>query len=188
MALKGDKFSKSVFSKSKGYLFCNHCGGYYKLKESESHRDFEKCECGNPLELVKTKKALDLKIYNLNQNKEVLDQFETAMLERRENLKNFFPHIDIDDKFIQEMQEEEDFWDIIDQKSEFDSQKKYLDIILEQERLMTQINEKKIKIKNPSFTDKIITFYEKTDPIILLGVIIFILIIILILTVLMGWV
>jgi len=33
-----------------GYLICNSCLGYYKLKENESPEDFNGCECGSPLE------------------------------------------------------------------------------------------------------------------------------------------
>jgi len=40
--------------KSKGYLVCERCGGYYKLKEGESPDYFtDKCECGGKL-LFKT--------------------------------------------------------------------------------------------------------------------------------------
>jgi len=34
---------------SRGYLICNTCLGYYKLKENESPEDFNKCECGGSL-------------------------------------------------------------------------------------------------------------------------------------------
>lgn len=37
-------------AKNKGYLICNNCLGYYKLKENESPEDFKGCECGSPLE------------------------------------------------------------------------------------------------------------------------------------------
>jgi hypothetical protein len=35
--------------KNNGYLICNNCFGYYKLKENESPEDFNGCECGSPL-------------------------------------------------------------------------------------------------------------------------------------------
>lgn len=38
--------------KNRGYLICNTCSGYYKLKENESPEDFNRCECGSPLEYV----------------------------------------------------------------------------------------------------------------------------------------
>lgn len=35
-----------------GYLICQNCGGYYKLKEGESPEDFVACECYGPLVYV----------------------------------------------------------------------------------------------------------------------------------------
>lgn len=49
---------KLIYGKNKnkkkggGYLICNTCLGYYKLKENESPEDFNRCECGSPLEYV----------------------------------------------------------------------------------------------------------------------------------------
>jgi len=36
------------------YLECEKCGGYYKLKPGESANDFEKCQCGGNLKVVKS--------------------------------------------------------------------------------------------------------------------------------------
>lgn len=183
MVLKRDKISKPS---SGGYLFCNHCGGYYKLEKNESPRDFIKCECGNPLEYCKNKKILDLKIYALHHNKKVLDSFETTLLERREALQDIFPQVDIDDSFIDALQNEEGLWDILDRETNALSQKKYLDIILEEERLMSSINQKKASVRNQTSMDKVLDLYHETDPIIILGVLIVFLIFILILTVYRG--
>jgi hypothetical protein len=178
---------KSIHTRGGGYLFCNYCGGYYKLKESESPRDYVKCECGNPLEFCKTDKELELKSYNLSQNKEVYDSFQTRIFKRRESLKNFFPTIEIEDDYIdEELSEKEELWDVIDREINVINQKKYLNIILEQERLMTIIQEKKGRVKNPSLMEKLILFYEETDPLIILGMIIIILITVLILAVFRG--
>ena len=185
MVLKGT--AKSIHARGGGYLFCNYCGGYYQLNEDESPRDYEKCECGNPLEFCKTHQELEFKSKNLNQNKEVFDSFQTRLSQRRESLKNFFPTIGIEDDFIQdELGEKDELWDVIDREINIVSQKNYLNIILEQERLMTLIQEKKGRVKNPSLMEKIIIFYEETDPIILLGVVIVILIAILIVAVFRG--
>jgi hypothetical protein len=35
-----------------GYLICQRCGGYYKLREGESADDFVSCECYGPLKYV----------------------------------------------------------------------------------------------------------------------------------------
>ncbi|MEN6294396.1 MAG: zinc ribbon domain-containing protein [Methanobacterium sp.] len=37
-----------------GYIMCENCGGYYKLKEGESLEDFKSCECGSPLKYVES--------------------------------------------------------------------------------------------------------------------------------------
>jgi len=185
MVLKGT--TKSIHARGGGYLFCNYCGGYYQLNEDESPRDYEKCECGNPLEFCKTHQELEFKSNNLNLNKEVFDSFQTRLSQRRESLKNFFPTIGIEDDFIQdELREKDELWDVIDREINIISQKNYLNIILEQERLMTLIQEKKGRVKNPSFMEKIIIFYEETDPLILLGVVIVILIAVLIVAVFRG--
>ncbi len=183
MALKRDKISKSPPG---GYLFCNHCGGYYKLQKNESPRDFLKCECGNSLEYCKDKKILDLKVHSRQLNKEALDSFETRILERREALQGIFPKVGIDDDYINNMQDEEELWEFLDRETNITSQKKYLDIILEEERLMSSINQKKTLVKNPSSFDKVIDFYQKTDPLIILGIVIVVLISVLSLVIFRG--
>lgn len=198
MVLKRKNSSKSDIRET-GYLFCNHCGGYYTLKKGESPRDFVKCECGNPLEFCKTKKELDKHVHNLNRNKEVFSQFENRILERRESLQNIFPKVGIDDDFIKNMQEKEELWDILDNdlfakesntniESDINRKKKYLDIVLEEERLMMNIGEKRTSVKNQTFLDKIFSFFSQTDPTILLAVIIILLITILSVTVLNSYI
>lgn len=198
MALKRKNSSKSDIREI-GYLFCNHCGGYYKLKKGESPRDFAKCECGNPLEFCKTKKELDKHVHNLNRNKEVFSHFENRMLKRRESLQNIFPKVGIDDDFIKNMQEKEELWDILDNnlfakesntniESDINRKKKYLDIVLEEERLMMSIGEKRTSVKNQTFLDKIFSFFSRTDPTIILAVIIILLITILSVNVLNSYI
>lgn len=186
MVLKANKTKKSIHSTGGGYLFCNYCGGYYKLKKDETPLDFEKCECGNPLEFCKTHHELQLKSYNRQRNKEALDSFQDRLSERRESLKGLLPQIGIDNDFIDEMFQEEDLWDVLDREVNVTSQKNYLNIILEEERLMTVIGQKKVRVKNPGLIDKITRFYEETDPLIILGAVILILILILILVVFLG--
>jgi|GEM_PF-2248687 hypothetical protein len=41
-------------NQDKGYLVCESCGGYYKLKKGESPDDFSKCQCGGELRYVKS--------------------------------------------------------------------------------------------------------------------------------------
>lgn len=47
------KNSDEVFKSQEfvhGFLFCQHCQGYYPLKENENPEDFKGCECGSSLE------------------------------------------------------------------------------------------------------------------------------------------
>jgi len=53
------------------YLVCNKCGGYYKLKEGESLRDFEECECGGSLKQVE---SLNIP-YNTERVKTIVEAF-----------------------------------------------------------------------------------------------------------------
>jgi hypothetical protein len=193
MVLEPKKFSK-LSAREGGYLFCNHCGGYYQLKKGESPRDFVKCECDNPLEFCKTKETLDKKIIDLHRKKDAFNHFENRVLERRESLKDLFPKVIVEDDFIKDMQEEGGLWELLNNEfvkkesdtnpeSNLSNQKKYLDIILEEERLMANISQKKNRVKNQTLMDRIVFFYNQTDPIRLLGVIIILLIIILFLTV-----
>lgn len=189
MVLTGKKSSKAVITEN-GYLFCNHCGGHYKLKNDESPRDFAKCECGNPLEFCKTRKELDQNVNNLNHNKKALNQFEARILERRKNLLNIFPKVQMDDDFIEDTQKEESLWDILDNNllgkesntsnaSDVIKKKEYLNIVLEEERLMINIAEKRVSVKNQTFIDRVFSFYNETDPTLLLSMIIIILLVIL---------
>lgn len=41
-------------AKTRGYLICTECGGYYHLQEGESPADFSSCECGGSLEYYDT--------------------------------------------------------------------------------------------------------------------------------------
>lgn len=183
MVLKRGKISKPLH---RGYLFCNHCGGYYELKKNETPRDFLKCECGNALEYCSDSNTLDLKIMSLHQNKETLDSFESRILKRRAALTEVFPKVRIDSDYIISMQKEEELWDFLDSESNIIRQKEYLDIILEEERLMGIINQKKLRVKNQTFLDKIIYTYDRTDPTLILGLTVIILIIILFIVVFRG--
>ena len=46
-----DKYHRN--EKQDGYLICNKCGGYYKLKKDESSDDFDTCRCGGRLKYKK---------------------------------------------------------------------------------------------------------------------------------------
>jgi hypothetical protein len=61
-----------------GYLFCDKCGGYYKLQEGESEEDFDTCQCGGKLRYVDN---LDEYINNrkdLTENATIIESADVA--------------------------------------------------------------------------------------------------------------
>jgi hypothetical protein len=47
--IKGKRKNKENTNRSKGYLVCDKCGGYYELQPGESPEDYEQCECSGKL-------------------------------------------------------------------------------------------------------------------------------------------
>ena len=41
--------SDENMGKTRGYLICTQCGGYYQLEAGEDPSDFDSCECGGSL-------------------------------------------------------------------------------------------------------------------------------------------
>jgi hypothetical protein len=62
-----------------GYLICEKCKGFYALKEGESAKDFESCECGGKLTYAE---SLD----DINKNYESLKKSEICPSCEKENL------------------------------------------------------------------------------------------------------
>lgn len=64
------------------YLICKKCEGYYKLKEGESLKDFEECECGGSLRQVE---SLNIP-YNTERVKTIVEAFnEDSRLAKGKN-------------------------------------------------------------------------------------------------------
>jgi hypothetical protein len=53
------KFKKGIGNK-KGYLICESCMGYYKLRKDESLEDFDRCQCGGQLKYIDNLKSSQL--------------------------------------------------------------------------------------------------------------------------------
>ena len=49
-----------------GYLVCEKCGGYYKLKEGERIEDFKGCQCGGKFKYINSLKELNSKRTNIS--------------------------------------------------------------------------------------------------------------------------
>ena len=76
-----------------GYLVCEKCKGYYKLKKGESAEDFSKCDCDG-----------NLKFYN-----DVVDFIEEKLtLKQRiseyelkfDDLEDFYSNLNTENKFL----------------------------------------------------------------------------------------
>lgn len=61
-----------------GYMVCEECGKYYKLKSGESPFDFEKCECGGTLKYVESPDWPESKDVNPSLSKEPDNLIETS--------------------------------------------------------------------------------------------------------------
>ena len=64
-------------NENRGYVYCEKCGGYYKLQDGESPEDFDTCQCGGKLkyadninEVIKAENADSsskvIKLQNIN--------------------------------------------------------------------------------------------------------------------------
>lgn len=72
-------------SKNQGYLVCEKCGGYYKLKPGESPEDFsDKCECGGNLKYVLD--LTDKSENNMTSEKQSFSENLKSVLNNKRNL------------------------------------------------------------------------------------------------------
>jgi hypothetical protein len=67
-----------------GYLVCETCKGYYKLKKGESIDDFERCQCGGKFKYIKN---LD-ELKSIRDNQANSDEKSICINCGTENLKN----------------------------------------------------------------------------------------------------
>lgn len=120
-----------------GYLVCDSCFGYYKLKDDEHPHDFEGCECGNPLEYYENIEVSESSDF-LNSNK------TTNSYSESDNIK-----------YYDKQEEIQEIVDLI--KNDSEERKKILeklhDNIKKQEMVLNNIkHEKIIEIKNNNWS------------------------------------
>lgn len=132
--IHGETYLKLRSSKKEenGYLICNSCLGYYKLKEDESPEDFKGCECGSPLEYIEN---IDDLRKNKNSNPDYKSNFKTRA------------YNDSRDSYYDEYEELQQIVDIIRIKSQ--ERKKFLEKlqrnIQKQEIILNNIDKEKIR-------------------------------------------
>ena len=150
--------------KDKGYLICNNCFGYYKLKENESPDDFKGCECGSPLvyrenldnlktnntnSYLKNDSSFNEPEYNsaVDSNNEISDVLGSKSKDHEkylEKLQETVLNQDVVQNYIDEAQmldhryDKLPVWDLNEEKrikNEFDTQNIMINDIIEKEKL-----------------------------------------------------
>ncbi|MBI5680637.1 MAG: hypothetical protein HZC47_07090 [Methanobacterium sp.] len=155
-----------------GYLVCNSCYGYYKLKINESPEDFSTCECSGSLEYYET--LDDIKeTYHTPENtvhgqesieyydeyeelEQIVEVIKTKAYERKKFLENLSESITKQEKLLKEIKsgqirevstDDWSLWNIIEDKdlnNEIKDQKMVIDEIMHQEnRLLSHVKEKR---------------------------------------------
>ncbi|MDI6723896.1 MAG: hypothetical protein QMD61_04560 [Methanobacterium sp.] len=148
---------------SGGYLICENCKGYYKLKNNESPNDFSRCDCGGLLEyrenidnLLKIPQILD--VYDdveINEDindfdeyeelQQIIDFLRAKATERKKFLEDLCQRLISQEELLNEIRNErfneinsgnDSVWDILEEKSldnKINGQKKVISSIMEQE-------------------------------------------------------
>jgi hypothetical protein len=145
----------------KGYLVCENCKGYYQLKDGESPEDFERCECGSPLDYYKTLKdfKIDLDRKNIQRREyaeieKMVNILKTKTKERKLMINTLSKQGTVEDELLKDIKD--DKWtlgDLLEEKSlqtDAESQKIFLDEIMRQEEKFNMIlKEQRARAKNP---------------------------------------
>lgn len=148
---------------SSGYLICENCKGYYKLKNNESPNDFSRCDCGGLLEyrenidnLLKVPQILD--VYDdveINEDindfdeyeelQQIIDFLRAKATERKKFLEDLCQRLISQEELLNEIRNErfneinsgnDSVWDILEEKgldNKINGQKKVISSIIEQE-------------------------------------------------------
>lgn len=182
-----------------GYLVCTFCRGYYELQEGESPDDFDRCECGNALEYHSTVQfnsqihgpRLDGSgtvpgSYSENTNINYEDELNAQHNQIPDNRQiiNQLTHQDsaAEDMISNIQQDTRELWDIVDQyqpTAEEDNQTTHSQDVIEMNRLMMLVDERKALGENRD--SKLKSIIGRTEPISFLSAIVVMLIIVFIL-------
>ena len=209
MVLKPDENREHVqFSNnSTGYLVCSECNGYYKLKRDETPEDFEKCECGSSLTYYESMAPLKgtLKFSSTHQGSDLIKPEEvedpdhlkkpetiqyttTNNFEESESkfiMNRFEKHDPVSDEVLNTLKQDKgDLWGNLDElssKKEYKNQDIAMDDVIEMNRLMMLVDEKRALEENNS-PSKIKSASMRMGPIGFLGAAIVLLITVLVLT------
>ncbi len=170
-----------------GYLVCSYCRGYYELQEGESPDDFDRCECGSPLEYYESREQFRSRIPNSNSTgsdtaieydeyTEVEDQkldevnIENGqMSENRQIMDRFTPQEPVSDEVLANLKEDlgRDLWEVLDQYKTRESDNE--SDVIETDRLMMMVDQKRaIKENGTNYTNQSLS--QRMGPVGFLGV------------------
>lgn len=193
---------------STGYLVCSECNGYYKLQGDETPEDFEKCECGSFLTYYDTMASLESTfkfsstkspdlIKSVKPSDEPADPeqlkkveetktVQTAPLSESEFIMNrFSPQKPVTEEVLNTLQQDKGgLWNNLDEfssKKDHKNQKIAMDDVIEMNRLMMLVDQRRALEENNS-PSRLKSTTTRIGPIGFLGASIVLLITVLILT------
>ncbi len=195
---------------STGYLVCSECNGYYKLQENETPEDFEKCECGSLLTYYESIPSMEgsLKFSSTNldpdsvksfENSDEVDSEQVKTLEQEntntlktgnvsENefiMNRFSKQKPVSEEVLTTLQRDKgNLWNNVDElssKKDFEHQKRAMDDVIEVNRLMMMVDEKRA-LEESNNSSKFKSFSTRMGPIGFLSAAIVLLITVLALT------
>lgn len=199
MVLDHDENSEAIHFQDKhlGYLVCPYCRGYYELQEGESPDDFERCECGSPLEyqsMVQFRSRVhnpDLDKFstamgNSSYNEAVDSGFEDQLNSENNQLPDNSQIVSrlskegyVSEVVLTNIQEDKrDLWDFVDEyklSAGFGNEKSGEEDVIEMDRFMMLVDQKRA-IEENSSQSKLRSISHKFGPIGYLGIIIVLLI------------
>ena len=158
--------------KNNGYLICNNCFGYYKLKENESPDDFKGCECGGPLEYRESIDNLRVTISNsssetdsrnnapendynpyYSSNKEIPDILSSKSKEREKYIENLQETVLNEDVILKYINEEQILDDTHDKLPVSD--------LIEEKKIEDEFDTQNIMINDIMEKENLFQFYLK---------------------------
>lgn len=128
--------SDEGISKTRGYIICTECGGYYHLQEDESPSDFSSCECGGSLEYYDTLE--DFYEEELDGEPEETEGEPHDESKRIKLLEDLSKSIENEEKTLREIKTGK--WSLM----EFVAEKKIIDDVKEQKEIVNELLDEEI--------------------------------------------
>ncbi|BAM69440.1 hypothetical protein [Methanothermobacter sp. CaT2] len=131
--------SDENMGKTRGYLICTQCGGYYQLEDGEDPSDFDSCECGGSLGYYST---LEEFYEEPEEFYEEPDEPEPEIPgkgdRKRVLLENLSRSIDNEERTLKEIKSGK--WSLM----EFVAEKRIIDDVKEQKKIVDELLDEEI--------------------------------------------